>query len=476
VNYAWSNPSTGIREQTSHSTPERMLAEAKLRVWEELQELPEALANPTPETPFPAWQIYRQEPIGHFDLDGPTVDAEQAQSHPSELFAWTDPETGCRIVDELFPSPDSPILQTLKRQQASGQLVHPDAHVVIYATWPECTVSRSDPRPAEVPAEELPETGDRRAGDAPDIARFKEELETVIVLDDGVKLAKITAWALLDIAMTIREMSGDLRYPPEPVSIYDKPHYFIRGLDRLDDLCAICFRRVDHKVHKQLPPAPPRVSLWQRILRFRMGRPGSLRTGEPMTQFEQDVIENLREIRRHLQRPQEPGVSVIGPHPFKRSIRCDVCGQHQTNCIHTPPEAPLGHPVWTDGRGNFSAHETQTCFRKVDLETGSSARPPLDVATPRETARDLAAAGKPHMFYAGVSLKGGVCLLCFMPECHAIHGYTEDKRPTSGQYVDPSVPPHAFTVKEEHAYTTNVPLCSICQRPERHAIHGYTGE
>lgn len=175
----------------------------------------------------------------------------------------------------------------------------------------------------------------------------------------------------------------------------------------------------------------------------------------PMLQVLVDILEELKAIRREL-RPQEPGVSVIGPHPFKQSIRCEVCSQHQTNSIHVPPEGPPqapwfagemrphppGTPVWTDGRGNFSPHETLTCHLKMgDMRTAEDVRS--------------------HGFSGGIEgschviLAGKICGMWAGHPIHIVHGNR----------------PHVFSYRGD-----GTGHCLYCEHPERHLIHGYTGE
>lgn len=203
MNFAWSNPLTGLREQTIQGTPERMLAEAKLELWNELQFIP--LEDDPGE-----WTIHKQEPIGTVTVDGLAIDVERA-STTSDLFAYANPETGERMVTKKLADAAPVIVEQLKRLQ--NQRDSKDC-VIIYATWPECTVRRDDPRPEAPPPEEVPEApADSRAGDAPDIHAKKRDLNNVIVLDDDTKVALTTAWALLDIASTLRELAAESRYP-----------------------------------------------------------------------------------------------------------------------------------------------------------------------------------------------------------------------------------------------------------------------
>jgi hypothetical protein len=253
MNYAWANPQSGIREQTNQGTPERMLAESKRRVWLELQAA--ISANPvceschqtegefwyTPDgrawcerhagghdspavhltdfvgTTYPECQIWRQEPIGTVTVNGPHIDVEKALTFPPGNpweFAWCDPVSGIRIVAENFPGAE--LVEQMKHLQ--NVMNDSKTDVIVYATWPECIVKRSDPEPP-APQDELFRRFDeeceylRCAGDSPDIDAQYTELESVIVLDDATKLAKVTAWAMLDIASVLREVAHDLRYP-----------------------------------------------------------------------------------------------------------------------------------------------------------------------------------------------------------------------------------------------------------------------
>ena len=202
MNYAWAHPITGIREQTEQSTPERMLAEAKRRVWEELQTWQELQG-----TEVEACPIWRQEPIGTVTADGPFVDParvlgiEVQKPGVSYRFAWCDPEDGRRIVDDKFPGKS--VIDQLERLQDNRD---PTDTVILYATWLEYMVNRSDPMP------EAPEPDSPAPRDVPehlgscDIDRRKVDLEEVVVLDDQTKIALHSAWALLDIAESLRLM------------------------------------------------------------------------------------------------------------------------------------------------------------------------------------------------------------------------------------------------------------------------------
>jgi len=249
MNYAWANPLTGLREQTEQSTTERMLAEAKWRVWNELQELncPWCEAgNPRVESSInpglgiyvhtdtsigrvvcragssadgqDECRIYAQDPIGSVSLNGPAIDFDRANAVPKDSqFAWTDPESGKRMVAPLFSKESAGIVDQLKAMQSKGEHT-PD--VIVYATWVEYLVKRSDPMPP-MPAEEfgnpvdsMPDNTQRSNRDA--ISEGRAKLEQIAELDDQTTIAKITAWALLDIAEGLRKLGRtDSRESPD---------------------------------------------------------------------------------------------------------------------------------------------------------------------------------------------------------------------------------------------------------------------
>ena len=219
MNYAWTNPLTGLREQTDEAeTPKQMssrLAEAKRYVWTELQAL-----MPTDDQ----CKIYVQHPIGIVTVDGFQIDPDQAkiahaysETHGDSLFAWCDPETGEReIAANMLTCPGSLkwsdptifLVSALKRLQEARQ---PTDSVIVYATWEECEVKRSDPEPELPPELSLPQPEEARTSCAADIERRKWELSEVTVLDDQTKIALHSAWALLDIAESLRDLASEVR-------------------------------------------------------------------------------------------------------------------------------------------------------------------------------------------------------------------------------------------------------------------------
>jgi hypothetical protein len=151
-------------------------------------------------------RIYAQEPIGSVSLNGPAIDFDKANVVPKDSqFAWTDPESGRRIVAPLFSKESAGIVEQLKAMQSKGEHT-PD--VIVYATWVEYLVKRSDPMPP-MPVEEfgnpvdsIPDNAQRSNRDA--ISEGRAKLQEIAELDDQTTIAKITAWALLDIAESLR--------------------------------------------------------------------------------------------------------------------------------------------------------------------------------------------------------------------------------------------------------------------------------
>jgi len=238
MNYAWANPSTGLREQTDEAeTPKQMssrLAEAKRYVWTELQGLMSTgecdgyrlVLCPQPVTA--SVSIYVQHPIGIVTVDGFQIDPDQAkiahaysETHGDSLFAWCDPETGEREIaanmtknsatnyDTAWLSdPTIFLVSALKRLQEARQ---PTDSVIVYATWEECEVKRSDPEPELPPELSLPQPEEARTSCAADIERRKWELSEFTILDDQTKIALHSAWALLDIAKSLRVLASEVR-------------------------------------------------------------------------------------------------------------------------------------------------------------------------------------------------------------------------------------------------------------------------
>ena len=198
MNYAWANPQTGLREQTGvaknpkdQTELARLRAEAKARVWEELQ-------SDSVPTPYD-WYVWEQVPMGTVTASGDEIDSSKIDNSYN-MFAWCDPLNGKRALSEQWPSHLKEILKADKSGFAS--------EVVVYATREAFTVSRDEPKP-EMPA---PPPKVNRTSPHPlpaefaDLEALAEEVSRFIDLDSGHPGPKVTALALLDIAASLREI------------------------------------------------------------------------------------------------------------------------------------------------------------------------------------------------------------------------------------------------------------------------------
>lgn len=156
MNYAWANPSTGIREQSS--TPE----EARLRVWEELQ-IWEHSTEPEPPT---VW-VFEQESAGWCSSVASdcilTLDDEHS-------YAWADPEDGMRYSAGTFAGAVHGI-------QTSWPANAPVDQVTVYRQRHAFSVRFDDPKPElPAPVEMPPDTPQSLieqvlSGNCPDLGR-----------------------------------------------------------------------------------------------------------------------------------------------------------------------------------------------------------------------------------------------------------------------------------------------------------------
>jgi hypothetical protein len=186
INFAWSNPITGVREQTrkiaERSGPEfdRLYQEARHSVWHSLQRAQSDYSSP----------IWMQMEVGWVDGEGDHVDLDAAalaeQIWPDHQFVHVDPDTGIRKFSKAWPS----------NCFTSGGFA---TSIKVYATVTHGIVNRSDPEP-EMPADsqilarpELSDLRERIAGICSDLG------------DDALLCSKGTALALLDIAESLRQ-------------------------------------------------------------------------------------------------------------------------------------------------------------------------------------------------------------------------------------------------------------------------------
>ena len=211
MNFAWANPLTGAREQTlkakNENDPEELKAlesQARHAVWTGLQKTNVAFAF-----------FWRQIEAGKISFDGSEI---IISSIPGTIFAWCDPKTGSRERSKTWPEFDPSIF---------GREF---SFIVIYAEVERFIVQRSDPEP-EINL--LPRTIPERVGSAPGespIADWKARVEGYSALDSEL-LPQATAWALLDIAESLRRAAGFLSpqnvIPPLPEGVDEK----------LSDLC-----------------------------------------------------------------------------------------------------------------------------------------------------------------------------------------------------------------------------------------------
>lgn len=214
INFAWSNPVTGVREQTAGKAPcpagwpgndardaisRLYCAEARGAVWLELQ-------LSTSES-APVWI---QTPIGSVDAEGDHVNIEAAQwaseRWPNHQFAYTDPKDGTRHVVKEWPSK--------LRECWQGDSVPFATEIIMYATMIYAVVNRSDDEPSAV----LPEVSPAAPIEAPrrDLAALRSKVEEIYPDDASIVCAKATALALLDIAESMRRFSANLPFDIPP--------------------------------------------------------------------------------------------------------------------------------------------------------------------------------------------------------------------------------------------------------------------
>ena len=194
MNYAWANPTTGLREQTQHATPTVPLAlleeQARRRTWLEVNE---------PGCKEAGVNVYRQEVFGQVTAEGDHVElppgippGEAANEYPQ--FAWAHPVTGIRQFSDSWPS-------FLKDEIAGQDNV---SAVVIYGQKFAFQVTYVDPEPPE-PAPVVP-TATPASSTALDTLR--EQVENFVDLDNSNPAPKATALALIDIAQSLRMLLG----------------------------------------------------------------------------------------------------------------------------------------------------------------------------------------------------------------------------------------------------------------------------
>ena len=203
MNYAWANPTTGLREQTgiAHKPDDilRLQEEARRRAWEALQSTPDGMQEV---------QICEQITCGSITQQSfANVDLSEVRKVQWDLerieFAFCHPLTGARVITSEWPS----YLKDVLAEDPVGFI----SEVVIYASRPAFTVHRSDPEPPPQPdpaaAREHPELDDLDA--------LHQQVSSFIDIEQGNPAPKATALALIDIARSLRRLLGEFT-PPEP--------------------------------------------------------------------------------------------------------------------------------------------------------------------------------------------------------------------------------------------------------------------
>jgi hypothetical protein len=197
-NFAWANPSTGIREQSNSKD------EARLLVWKELQEV-----SPGPEEAKVNVIVYEQERAGVIGENSQTFDdpAETFDRFSSwESYAWADPRDGRRVMAQSRGI----AVQTI--QIELGLLDHaPVDSVALYRQRKAFTVDWNDARPADPAPAEIPI-------DTP------SSLIEQVMEGTCADLNRASLLASLWIAQSLQEVAGALHYmspgPPRRPGIF----------------------------------------------------------------------------------------------------------------------------------------------------------------------------------------------------------------------------------------------------------------
>ncbi len=197
-NYAWANPSTGIREQSNSKE------EARLLVWREIQE-----ASPAPEEAGISVIVYEQEPAGKASKENCTLD-NPTDGMSWDGYAFANPSDGMRESYSVFIDAANRIAEQWPEHA-------PMESVVIYRQREAFRVYCDDPEPAPLIAAEIP-------------------LDTPSSLIDQVMegtcadLQRASLLASLWIAQSLQEVAGALHYmspvaqkEPEPEAPPETP-------------------------------------------------------------------------------------------------------------------------------------------------------------------------------------------------------------------------------------------------------------
>ena len=218
MNYAWANPSTGVREQT---VPGERLQVAVCRAWKELQD---------PSCNVTSLRIYSQEPAFHVAPDGTYSEVSNPLPPAPDGWAWADPQNGLRKIAHS----DAPLKAILQLVVPAAKAANV-ALVVVYAQALVTTVQKSDPEPAPSPA---PVQATPAPAAFPDLESLKAEFATCW---NGDPVLQIVAGALLHIAQSLRILGGvEPKHDAEYYAKYLRSEEVFRPIDKPEEELCTC--------------------------------------------------------------------------------------------------------------------------------------------------------------------------------------------------------------------------------------------
>ncbi len=274
-NYAWANPSTGIREQSNSKE------EARLLVWREIQE-----ASPAPEEAGISVIVYEQEPAGKASKENCTLD-NPTDGMSWDGYAFANPSDGMRESYSVFIDAANRIAEQWPEHA-------PMESVVIYRQREAFWVFCDDPEPAPLIAAEIP-------------------LDTPSSLIDQVMegtcadLQRASLLASLWIAQSLQEVAGALHYmspgPPRRPGIFARIAAWWTNLWKVP-ATPLAFTFVAQKEPE--PEAPPETP-------------------------EQAAERRAREMRSRVIDPNKPHVFEFGA---TSPELCAICTKIEKHAIH----------------------------------------------------------------------------------------------------------------------------------------------
>ena len=472
MNYAWANPQTGLREQTGvakdpkdQTELARLRAEAKARVWEELQ-------SDSVPTPYD-WYVWEQVPMGTVTASGDEIDSSKIDNSYN-MFAWCDPLNGKRALSEQWPSHLKEILKADKSGFAS--------EVVVYATREAFTVSRDEPKP-EMPAP--PPTVNRTSphplpAEFADLEALAEEVSRFIDLDSGHPGPKVTALALLDIAASLREIVArptprtgrrtfwdwlsaiwhDWRWPIRIESANGWKVYAKSTEDAAEAVRVLAKYSAGEQSEEEEEPDSPEFAA-RRRKQSRWTRFWTV----VFAFFSAPEGEAIKVPVHFEEEPDSPEFAAAMKEAGKSFEYCTCTGDgiRESGELCSCPEGAAKK-------------------RKQAVETRAAQAVPQTPATPPDPSQELpqnligeirgseAWKTTPHVCQFGTGSEHGsaaaTCFNCGLPEDHAIHGYTIPQTPAAppAPQARPPLGPHVFMF-------WGGANCEICGKPELDEIH-----